>query len=145
SDTGYDSNSSFSSSSPNFTTAITRTNKYKPGRAHVAVVNYSSATNYMYNLADAGVSPGSGYVIRDAQNYFEPILSGVYLGGSVSLPLTLTNVSVIYGETNHIVNSHTPSTFNVFVIDSEEGELENGETEFPFVSRNLVANSGAEL
>jgi hypothetical protein len=56
-------------------------------------------------------------VVRDAQDYLgSPVLTGVYDGQHVRVPLTLTNVAPIYGALTHYQNKHTSSRFNAFVI-----------------------------
>lgn len=91
---------------------------YDSNRWHVGVINTTAATTASLNLAAIGVTTTDSWQLRDAQNYFSVIASGVG-NDEISLPLTLTNVAEIPGVTN-FVNKHTnvddPGLFNAFVL-----------------------------
>jgi parallel beta-helix repeat protein len=65
-----------------------RPNQYEPGRAHVTVVNWGNASSVAINLSSV-LAPGASYEIRNAQNFFGPVVvRGTFDGAPVVLPLT---------------------------------------------------------
>lgn len=64
-----------------------RTNRYEPGRAHIMVYNWESAASVALDVS--GLLPlGSNFEVRNAQDFFgSPVLSGIYSGGMLSLPM----------------------------------------------------------
>jgi hypothetical protein len=101
---------------------------YDSNQWHICVVSTSGQTNTTFTPSSYGLASGSTYQIIDAQNWPVVIASGTYGGGTLNLPLNLTNVSVIPGLTQfagtggHPVqpNQHTdisdPGLFNAFVL-----------------------------
>jgi hypothetical protein len=113
--THFDANSSDTAAFPTGTKVFVRPNKYEQGRANVIVYNWEN--DPMVNVDLSGVlKSGASYEIRDAQNYFgKPVVSGVYNGGLISLPMYLSAVSPIVGN-RHVQNLHTDPEFGVFVV-----------------------------
>jgi hypothetical protein len=63
------------------------------------------------------LTPGTQFEIRDAQNYFgEPVLRGVYHGGTLQLPTRLSRVTSPIGNVER-VPVHTAPQFLVFVLE----------------------------
>jgi hypothetical protein len=61
------------------------------------------------------------FEVRDAQNYFgEPVLSGIYQGSTVQLPMKLKQVSPPVGNTERMP-SHTAPEFAVFIVKLQSG------------------------
>jgi hypothetical protein len=113
--THFDANSGHTSALPSANKVIVRPNKYEKGRANVVVYNWNRDSTVNVDLSGV-LQSGASYEIRDAQNYFgNPVASGVYNGGAVSLPMNLTEVSPIVGN-RHVANVHTDSEFGVFVV-----------------------------
>ncbi|HPO58261.1 MAG TPA: hypothetical protein PLV53_05390, partial [Anaerolineaceae bacterium] len=114
--TGFDKNSTYSSSRPTSNVIFVKPNKYEAGRGNIVVYNWEKRSSVSVDLSSI-LKPGDRYKIVDAQNFFgAPVASGTYDGGSVSLPMNLTAVAPIYGEIKHFSNVHTPNEFNVFVV-----------------------------
>ncbi|HZW03020.1 MAG TPA: hypothetical protein VFF68_03765, partial [Anaerolineaceae bacterium] len=114
--TGFDANSSYSEGRPTENAVFVRPNQYEPKRANVVVYNWQGAGSVDVDLSGV-LQPGDSYRIVDAQNFFgDPVVSGTYEGGAVSLPMELSAVAPITGELKHFSNNHTPSEFNVFVV-----------------------------
>lgn len=117
-----DSNSAFTSSFPTTNVWALRTNKYEPGRSHLVVFNWENTSNIVVDLSNTGLGDGRAFEVRDVQNYFgDPAVSGRFSvsSPSVSIPINLTNCSVILGSTTnfqHDPNIHTSPLFNAFVI-----------------------------
>lgn len=117
---GFDLNSSYQSSAPNQNFVAVKPNRYEKGRANIVVYNWQNLQSVVVDLGTTGLKEGQRYQVRDAQNFFGPVVaSGVYRSAgadrSVSLPMNLTEVSAIPGMTHHS-NTHTPVEFNVFVV-----------------------------
>lgn len=73
---------------PTDTEVFVRPNAYETGRANVVVYNWSHAASVAVDLFSV-LSVGDQYEIRYARNYFgTPVLSGIYSGGTVDLPMT---------------------------------------------------------
>ncbi|MFN2633939.1 MAG: right-handed parallel beta-helix repeat-containing protein [Thermoanaerobaculia bacterium] len=63
-----------------------RANEYESGRANVAVYNWGRADSVDVDLSSV-LAYGAAYEVRNAQNFYgAPVASGVYGGGTVSLP-----------------------------------------------------------
>jgi hypothetical protein len=107
---------------PTGTTVIVRPNKYESGRANIAVYNWERKDWVTVDLSSAGLSPGDSFEIRDVQNYFgEAVVSGVYSGSPVTLPMTSTAVSQPVGAGTIPTLpggaiSHTDKEFGAFIV-----------------------------
>jgi hypothetical protein len=87
SETKLDADSQFTKGPANKTGVIIQPNAYEPGRAHLAVFNPRGLTEMPVDLGGV-LKAGQSYRIVNAKDYFgPPILSGVYAGGVVQLPL----------------------------------------------------------
>lgn len=109
--TGYDSTSTFHATAPTGQFVHVYPSIYELGRAHIAIYNWSLATSASIDLS-AILSPGDQFQIVHACDFFgTPVLSGTYLGGSVTVPLatTVTPVQPVGGSTNP-----APSTAPLF-------------------------------
>lgn len=89
-------------------------NPYEAGRANVSVLNWGLRQSVALNLSNV-VPVGASYEIRNAQDYFgAAVISSVYDGLPVTVPLNNPSVAVPIG-----VTSAPPSSsplFNVFVV-----------------------------
>lgn len=92
---------------------------YDTNRWHICVISTSARVEADLNLADYGFAIGDQFRLHDAQNWPTRALFGRYHGGSIKLPLTLTNVSDI-PHMSHYTNAHTNmkrrSLFNAFIL-----------------------------
>jgi hypothetical protein len=91
-------------------------NSYEPGRANVIIYNTSGASTVQINLTQAGLTNGQTYEIRDAENYFGPLVrTGTYNSTSptVSIPMTGLTVAQPMGLPKR---SHTAPEFGIFVV-----------------------------
>ncbi len=95
-----------------------RPNLYEPGRANITVYNWD-------NLARVSVDVSSvlplnwGFEVRNAQNYLAgPVLSGVYHGQRLQLPMNNLTVAAPTGPLNGPLAAAPPTgpTFNVFLL-----------------------------
>ncbi len=90
-------------------------NLYAPGRAHIVVYNWGRAGIVPVDVA-AVLRSGDAYVVRSVQALFDaPLVSGVYTGGSINLPMSLRSPPVPVG----LASSPAPATlpeFDVFLL-----------------------------
>ena len=85
------------------------------GRGYIVVYNWTLQPDVSVDLAPIGLRPGARFSIRDVQDYFgAPVVSGVYDGKSVSLPLATRRVATPVGDVPS--PPHTLPEFGVFVV-----------------------------
>ncbi|MFN2632227.1 MAG: right-handed parallel beta-helix repeat-containing protein [Thermoanaerobaculia bacterium] len=109
----------YTTSRPTGFRVVVRGNQYEAGRANVAVYNWGLASSVNVDLSGV-VAAGASYEIRDAQNFFgPPVRSGVYAGGTVSLPMNGGSVSPVA----YPLPIPTGPEFKAFVILSGQGSL----------------------
>ena len=109
--TGFDSHSTYTPNSPTGLWTYITPNPYEPGRANITVFNWNLTSSVAVDFSTF-MTPGASYVVRDAQNFYGPVVaSGVYSGGTVSIPMTgLTPAP-----------PHTAPQFGTFVVMSTGG------------------------
>lgn len=102
---------------PTKSEVFVRPNKYEEGRANVIVYNWGGADSIAVDLSKV-LTPGAKYVVQNAQDYLgKPVLSGVYDGTAVKLPLDgLLPVQPIGVPTGLSAAERTGKAFNVFVV-----------------------------
>lgn len=93
-----------------------RPNLYEAGRGHVIVYNWTRQPYVDVDISSLSLSPGDVFEVRDAQNFYAaPVVTGVYQGGTVSIPMTgLTVVPAIGNVPKQ--PKHTGPEFAVFVV-----------------------------
>ena len=88
-------------------------NAYEPGRANIIIYNWQKLSSVSIDLSSV-VSPGAAYEIRNAQNFYgPPVVSGTYVGGSVTLPMTGLTPATPVGLA---APSSTGPAFGAFVV-----------------------------
>jgi hypothetical protein len=82
----------------------------------VVVYNWGGQAEVSVDLLPAGLAIGQRFEIRDAQNYFgAPVLTGVFDGSRVNIPMTSTTVATPVG-TLPVAPRHTDRRFGAFVV-----------------------------
>jgi hypothetical protein len=114
---GIDQQSEFSAGRPAGVQVFVRPNTYETGRATIIVYNWPRQPIVNVDMTKI-VSPGAHYEVRNVQDYFgTPVLSGVYNGGAIGLPMTATPPPTPVG--GWVVKpSTTGPDFNVFILTS---------------------------
>lgn len=112
--TGFDSNSTYRVGYPSGTEIFVRPNAYEPGRANIIVYNWDHLTNVAVDVSSV-LTSGATYEVRNAEDFFgPPVLSGVFDGTPLHLPMTGLTVAAPNGSL--ITPPPTGPTFNVFVL-----------------------------
>ncbi len=107
-ETGFDANS-VETSTGLPSTVIVRPNSYQPGRANIIIYATSASTSINVNLSNSGLSNGQSYVIRNAFNYFGPIvLTGTYNSNSPTISVPLTGAAATVAPP--VGHGYTPPT-----------------------------------
>ena len=98
---------------PTQNVTILRTNKYERGRAHLVVFNWESNSTINVDISNVGLAQGQSFEVRDVQNYLgTPVIMTNFDAAhpTISIPLTLTNVTPLIGDVVHLrygPNTHT--------------------------------------
>jgi len=112
--TGFDSNSAYRVGSLTGTTVFIRPNQYQPGRANIIVYNRRGLRSVSVNVSQV-LPRNTAYEVRNAQNYFgRPVVSGIFRGQPLILPMTGLQVAVPNGSMR--TPPSTAPMFNVFVL-----------------------------
>jgi hypothetical protein len=112
--TGYDQNSSYAVGSPSGTRVFVRPNRYQPGRANIVVYNWDNLDTVAVDIGSV-LPSGAAYEVRNAQDFSgAPVLSGVFDGQPLELPMRSLSVAAPNGPL--LTPPPTGPTFNVFIL-----------------------------
>jgi hypothetical protein len=137
----YPSNT-YSSSRPTGVKTFVRPNAYDANRANVIIYNWDKAASVGVDLS-AVLQPGDNYELRDAQNFYgAPVLSGAYSGGTVFVPMVLTQLSAVVGNPP-VSPRHTAPEFAVFVLFKTNGAGNSSTVGIPTISPNGGSYTGS--
>ena len=93
---------------------VVRPNAFEPGRANIAVFNWSNAPTVNVDLSNV-LPVGQAFTIVNVQDFYgAPVASGTYAGGTVSLPMTGILAPIAGGS--GVRGPTTGPTFNAFVV-----------------------------
>lgn len=111
---GFPSNV-FLTSRPTGVNVLIRPNRYEPGRANIAVFDWSLQSTV--GIDPSGIlAVGDSYEILDVQNYFgSPVLKGTYNGGLIQLPTGSTAITPPIGNAP-VIPVHTSPEFGSYVL-----------------------------
>jgi hypothetical protein len=107
-------NTILDSAMPTSTRVVVEPNKYEAGRANVIIYNWGKQGAVSVDLSKV-LSSGDSYEVRNAQNFYaSPVASGMYSGGSISIPVTsITPPASVGGRATPV----GPGTeFNAYVV-----------------------------
>ncbi len=120
--TGFDWNSLFILGDLGGARVFVRTNLYEQGRACIIVYNWDQVGNIAVNVSSV-LALGAGFEVRNAEDFHAPpVLSGVFDGSPLLLPMTNLTVAVPNGPM--LTPPPTGPTFNVFVLLPHPGALQ---------------------
>jgi hypothetical protein len=110
----FPSNTYYHGVKPAGTFVYVRPNAYEPGRANITVFNWDHSPTVALDVGGV-LTVGAPFEVRNAQDFFAtPVLSGVYSGGTLTLPMTGLTVAAPIGGA--IAPTPTGPEFNVFVV-----------------------------
>ena len=110
--TGFDKNSLQTNQPGN--RVFIRPNRYEKGRANIIVYNWDNLPIVPVDVS-AVLTLGTPYEVRNAEDFFAaPVLSGVFDGKPLKLPMTGLTVAIPNGPMT--TPSPTGPTFNIFVL-----------------------------
>src|SRR5206468_7060903 len=96
------------------TRVFVRPNRYEAGRAHIIVYNWDNLSHVTVDVSSV-LSPRTPYEVRNAQDFFAPpVLSGVFDGELLELPMSGLTVAAPTGPL--LTPPPTGPTFNVFIL-----------------------------
>jgi hypothetical protein len=75
---------------PSGVRVFVRPNQYEPGRANITVYNWSKQPSILLSasdLKDVQIQKGDQYALHNVQDYFDDIITGVYDGNSIEIPM----------------------------------------------------------
>ena len=89
-------------------------NKYEAGRANITIFNWGLKNTVNVDLSSV-LKNGDSFGIKNVQNYFgNPVVRGVYSGGTVNIPMTDKTVAKPVGI--DFTPDSTLPEFGVFVV-----------------------------
>jgi hypothetical protein len=114
--TGLDQNSTLISGAPSGTWTFVRPNQFEPGRANITIYNWPLASSVAVDVSKI-LSVGSHYVVQTAQNFYgPPIVSGIYSGGTISVPMSGWTAAPAIGTGIANQPQSTGTQFGAFVV-----------------------------
>ena len=98
---------------PSGVTSFVRPSQYEPGRATLTILNWDRKDVVEVDLSRF-LSVGTGFEIRDAQNFYgPPVVSGNSLGGPIRIPMTGLTPGTPVGRPTPAA---TGPEFNAFIL-----------------------------
>jgi hypothetical protein len=120
--TGLDMHSTLVSHAPTDTWVFVRPNSYERGRGNITVYNWSRANTVAADVSKV-LALGSQYQVLNAQDFFaDPVVSGTYEGGTISIPITGLSVAAPLGGVP-IQPTVTGPLFGAFIIVSTSAKV----------------------
>lgn len=116
-DVGMDANSPFTIGLPTENHVAVIPNRYIDGRAHIAIYNWEGLSEVPISV-DNVLNVGDTYYLYDSENLFgDPVETGVYSGGTINVPMELTEVRQPQGN-YPVALIHTTSEFGAYLLTS---------------------------
>lgn len=97
-----------------------RRNFYEPNRGHVVIFNWPKLDVVEVDISAMNPQLGDRWVLRNVQNYFEELLSGVYDGKPLRVRMTGWTAAAPVGEDKPLYPVTFPE-FGVFMLTLERG------------------------
>ena len=93
---------------PTNTVVRVRPNRYEQGRANIVILNWAHQSTVAVDISQIGLTIGDAYEIRNVQDYFGDVMSGIYDGKPVTIDMNPRRVASPVGW------STPPSTFPAY-------------------------------
>jgi len=116
---GQDANGKYIvTAGPNYRPTGLRTfidkNQYEPARAAITIFNWDHLDSVPVDLSSV-LAPGDHYELRNAEDYFGDVITGVYAGGNLSLAMTNRTMALPVGYSSALGPTGFPE-FGVFLL-----------------------------
>ena len=112
--TGFDASSSLASGGYGGVDVYLRPNKYEPGRANLIVYNWAKQATVPVRVSSV-LPRGTSYEVRNVQDFYAPpVLTGIYTGEDLVLPMTGLTVAKPIGP--FTAAAPIGPEFNAFVL-----------------------------
>src|SRR5262249_1932753 len=123
-------------------------NQYERGRANIIVYNWDRLDTISVDVK--GVLPvGWGFEVRNVQDYYAaPVLTGVFSGQRLQLPMTNLTVAapgVVTTNGQFVAARSTGPIFNVFVLLPDRPPLQVTNVDDVFQIQWPISSGGAVL
>jgi hypothetical protein len=113
--TGVTDPGTYAGTAPTGVKIAVRPNQYEPGRANIIVYNWEQQSTVGVDVSGI-LFPGDHYVVQHAEDFYgTPIVSGLYTGGALELPMVSITPPTPLGTSTAPAPATGP-TFNVFVL-----------------------------
>ncbi len=100
---------------PNATHIFVRRNEFEPNRAHIVIYNWRLQDFVDVDVSVMNLRKGDRYELRNAQNYFEETVTGVYEDKPIRVPMKGWTIAKPIGYDKPIEPATFPE-FGVFVL-----------------------------
>jgi hypothetical protein len=110
--TGSFSNNTWTTSKPSNVKYFVRPNKYEANRANITIYNWTKQGTVSISaasLAGVKIAAGQTYELHNVQNFYGDVVTGVYNGSAINVPMTGHSVAQPVGGI-----SKPPTTFPEF-------------------------------
>lgn len=116
--TKFDANSHVSPSRPTGTSIFVRKNLYEPDRANIIIYNWDKNPAVQITSSQLGnfIKAGDKYELRNGADYYHDIITGIYDGNSISIPMTGRTLASIQDTRGEVDLDSTFPEFGVFVL-----------------------------
>jgi hypothetical protein len=112
--TGYDQHSTYNGTNLGGTKVFVRPNRYEAGRANIIVYNWDNLSQVSVDVSSV-MATNTAFEVRNAQDFFAPpVLSGVFNGQPLDLPMMGLTVAAPNGPL--LTPPPTGPSFNVFIL-----------------------------
>lgn len=113
--TGYDQQSSISTTALAGADIFVRPNAYETKRGNIIIFNWGRANHVVVDVSSLGLKSGDRYTLHNAQNYLNETIQDVYTQNSLTIPMTGWSVATPLGWSEPLQPSTFPS-FGVFIL-----------------------------
>jgi hypothetical protein len=107
------------------------TKKYEQGRGHVCYFNWAGLSTIPVDLSTI-LNVNDAYAVYDARDLVNPVLTGIYAGGTVDFPTTQKADPTPVGGSLHTPDATAPF-FNAFVVQQTGSTVVSGPVYHSFV------------
>jgi hypothetical protein len=115
--TGSFSGNTWTTSKPSGVKVFVRPNKYETNRANITIYNWSKQSTVSVpaaSLAGVTIQTGATYELHNVQNFYGDVITGVYDGSAINVPMTGRSVAQPVGGISKPASSFPE--FGAFVL-----------------------------